>query len=274
MKPRAKLRLHPRVKPGQEVAAPWPQKPPWEEWDFRSCPSKELLDLRLYEYSREIDSIRDRVANWRAKAKSQTFEGYCELAKRDGIPSVCRPIDKFFLSPEWPLKPYLSIPEKERDRRAKQFLSKAGNHRGAHALTPLVSPAEWQNLCCHLTDHINESSLPVIPMATPETSVLALFQIDWRLPKETLVEHFRAFLEVYRPPGITSVLRPQGKASLPTQYRADLKALGAYRLREKFGVKADNIKFFSEASRVAKAVKRAESRIQQFEQLVATLCPR
>jgi hypothetical protein len=273
MKPRAKLRLHARVKPGQGVAAPWPQKPPWEEWDFSSCPSEELPDVYLYEYSREIDSIRDAVATWRAKAKSQTFGGYCELVKRDGIPSVCSPIDKFFLSPEWPLKPYLSIPKKERDRRAKQFLSEVGNHRGAHALSPLVSPAEWQNLCCHLTDHINESSLPVIPMVTPETSVLALFQIDWRLPDETLMKRFRAFLEDYRPPGITPILRPQGKASRPAQCRADLKALGAYRLREKFGVKADDIDLFSQASRVAKAVKRARSRIKEFEQLVATLRP-
>jgi hypothetical protein len=74
------------------------------DWDFSSCPDDERLHLYHYEFSRESEAILDRVASIR----------FDRLPK----PTYWSPRPAFGW-PEWPLKPYLSIPAAERAQRRK-----------------------------------------------------------------------------------------------------------------------------------------------------------
>jgi len=96
-----------------------------EEWDFNLCPEKELRFCWVYEYMREVIGAQSIVAKWRSKARVQTFEGFCALAKKEGAPSVCVPGDRFHYFPEWPARPYLSIEPFEKNQRYKNYIQRA-----------------------------------------------------------------------------------------------------------------------------------------------------
>ena len=250
-----------------------------EEWDFRSCPERELGRLRSYEYKREVPLIREAVEAWRHNAKKKTFEGYCELAKLEGLPAVCPTTSTFQFFPEWPASPYLSVSQIERTRRYKKLVPKSENEINASPLSPWLprDATSRRDLWEELMARAHGSGTPTVPAPASEGGIVALLQIDWSFPDDALVDQFRAFLVSHRPSEITIHSRTKGKGSQTEKYRADLKALSAYRLRETFGMKAADIPeytkeatgkaLFSEESRVSKAVKLAQHHISGFERL-------
>lgn len=248
------------------------------EWDFRSCPKEELHDAWLYEYKREIGSVLEAVAAWRRDAKKDTFESYYELALQKGIPSLCSPSDNFQFFPEWPERPYLSISASERTRRRKQLFPKKESEYKAAMLSPFVGgpirlltdPVERSDLLTSLLEAARRhtSRVPIAPVPGYERASLALLQVDWSVEDGILVDQFRALLACHRPaPAIYK--KPKGKGSAPAQSIKGLNALGAYRLREKFGVKGEDIQLFSEATSVSRAIKEAKKIIKGFEELAS-----
>jgi hypothetical protein len=78
------------------------------DWNFSTCPAGELPILYCYEFSRESSSLREIV-------------DYMRYARPEG-PTYWLLIPAFGWR-EWPLYPFLSIPEPERRRRIEQLLT-------------------------------------------------------------------------------------------------------------------------------------------------------
>lgn len=81
-------------------------------WNFAS-PEREIDELFCYEFSRESQEIRDRV----------DFIRHGQI----DAPTYWTP-NPAFGWPEWPAKPYLSIPQAERERRIKILLALNDDH--------------------------------------------------------------------------------------------------------------------------------------------------
>jgi hypothetical protein len=243
-----------------------------KEWDFRSCPDAELSDCWTYEYSREIPELVSSVEAWRKLASSRNFESFLTLS---GRPSACNPIDVFHFFPEWPLDPYLSIPKNIREKRRQAIIRFKVN--ASSALRPsLWKSFNWMELTDHLRREYKEGRMPIFPLPSPDTAILALIQIDWQFPPTAIIKQFLSFLETHRPPGQTPQKQKVGQGSRVRKMASELKALGAYRLREKYHLSiADIVTLtrekcgkagYSDESAVSKAVKRAKARIDAFKQ--------
>src|SRR5882757_5155489 len=87
------------------------------EWDFASCPADEVFECRAYEFARETAVIRKDVESLR-RGIAPIFE---ELVKslRERIGRTKRLMAVFWYCPEFPNKPYLSIPVNKRQRRLR-----------------------------------------------------------------------------------------------------------------------------------------------------------
>ena len=242
-----------------------------KEWDFRSCPEGELSVCWTYEYSREIPELVSSVEAWRNVASSRNFESFLKLS---GLPSACSPFDVFHFFPEWPKRPYLSIPKNITEKRRRRIYGKVN---ASSALRPsLWHRFDWMELTHHLRRKDKEGRMPIFPLPSPDTAILALIRIDWWFPDTGIIEQFRSFLETHRPPGQTAQKRKVGQGSQVRKMASELKALGAFRLREKYRLSiADIVTLtrekcgkagYSDESAVSKAVKRAKARIDAFKQ--------
>jgi hypothetical protein len=242
-----------------------------KEWGFRSCPEGELSACWTYEYAREIPELVSSVEAWRNAASSRNFESFLKLP---GRPSACNPFDVFLFFPEWPRAPYLSISNNVREKRRQRIYGKANAWT---VLRPsLWKSFDWMALTDHLRREDQEGRMPLFHRVSPDTATLALIQIDWNFPSTAIIEQFHSFLETHRPPGQTPQKRKVGQGSPVRKWASELKALGAYRLREKYHLSIADIvmltrekcgkALYSDESAVSKAVKRAKARIDAFKQ--------
>jgi hypothetical protein len=87
------------------------------EWNFASCPTDEVFECRLYEFARETAVIRNDAESLR-KGIPPTFEQLVK-ALRETIRRTPRINAIFWYYPEFPTKPFLSIPVHERQRRLR-----------------------------------------------------------------------------------------------------------------------------------------------------------
>jgi hypothetical protein len=98
------------------------------DWNFTSCPSKEIPFLFCYEYSRELSWIEEEIETIRDS-------GTKPVGWHDWL--------------EWPDRPYLWLPKNERQERLKILLNRGeeGSPLGFRVV-PLIgkkkkSPANW-----------------------------------------------------------------------------------------------------------------------------------
>jgi hypothetical protein len=200
-----------------------------EEWDFRSCPDAELSDCWTYKYSREIPELVSSVKAWRKAVSSSNFESFLTLS---GRPSACSLFDVFHFFPEWPSRPYLSIPNNTREKRRQTIYGKVN---ASTALRPFLwHRFDWMDLTDHLQREYQGGRMPLVHHVSPDTATLALMQIDWQFPDTAIIKQFRSFLETHRPEGKTPQKRKAGQGSRVRIMESELKALGAYRLKEKY----------------------------------------
>src|SRR5438105_12791355 len=117
MKPRTTERDSVRKLKARVRRSPEPPQVPRAEWDFSSCPDDEVFECRAYEFARETAAIVEDVRSLR-KRVTPVFEDLVK-ALRKRITRTARLMALFWYCPEFPDKPYLTIPIAERQRRLR-----------------------------------------------------------------------------------------------------------------------------------------------------------
>jgi hypothetical protein len=230
----------PKIKQRKEIT-----EVPRLEWDFsyfkkdKKDKKSELRDCYFYEFSREDQAVRKWVNNWREKTSGIKFDDwkpfFNRLSKVKRHPFL---FEVFTFSPEWPVSPYLSIPAKERARRINLILRPPPNADTSRALNPInISMFVWERLQNKVEPTQDEMERGIFKMRD-HFHELAAFQIDWRHTDGTLTNSFAEWLKMFRPKEIEQ-WKIKGKGMSSVQMMKELKALGAWRLIRKFGMKWD-----------------------------------
>jgi len=210
-----------------------------EDWDFRGekLRDEDLWDCFVYEYQREDTALRNAVEKSRKNHPdfARKFAAKVDRTLWEGLTQPIPPIAYDF-HPEWPKVPFRRL------RRQTKPPANAPNtfpppaafygviHRPISDLQKIFSDKEapekwaWTKIST-LFSHTDLSDL-------------ALFEIPWHLPDDTLIKGFTEWLKDHRPKGdprdsrprVTPTPKPSGRGSRKTQLLASLKALGAYRL--------------------------------------------
>jgi hypothetical protein len=254
---------------------------PKEEWDFSTCPNDELFECWFYEFTRQIPAVRAAVLKWRGK--SATYEGL--IARSGGQYKALLFAATFHYQPEWPLKPYLSISASERQRRRRLLFPDSNQRAMGLSLNPsvaLYNLTESYGLC-QLTNQFRKSiSAHGRPFAyrdgmddEPPMGELALLEINWNSSDKQLLAAFREWLKIHRPKGTPVCPVLEGGKSYPKQERADLKALGAYRLLRAAAGDLSRLseqeQLYQEQAAWIKARTRAKERIADLTRMAKSL---
>jgi hypothetical protein len=235
------------------------------EWNFKNCPDEEVRDCFYYEFHREIPEVREWITKWRndtegtdfeALESSLTFDRMAELGNRLDLPDV----SWFPIYPEWPEKPFLSIPDKER-RARRHRLDPEPASRLSWRLYPSTEatrrglPIDWERIA----DAFENSGMwPVA--AVEENAWIAPFKIDWEHSDKQLSEAFDSWLKTCRPDTIKQRKSKTGGGSELREMRADLKALGAFRQRaQRTFEDVQSQSQYSDQSAWLKAARKAEA---------------
>lgn len=182
-----------------------------EEWDFSDCPAHEIWECHAYEFAREIQVIRKDVDSLR-KNVPRTFEALLN-ALRPRVERTLRTMALFWYCPEFPDKPYLTIPVEERKRRRRMF--QPTTTQWNPFIVTMIPPDIGQRLAA---GRILYDSLE-----------LALVRIDWLCSDRVLKRAFSDWLKKHRPPDVKA-LETRGAGNFLRRQINDLKALGAFRL--------------------------------------------
>jgi hypothetical protein len=222
-----------RIGPLRRTRQPLPEA----EWNFKNCPHEELQECFYYEFYREVPEVREWITKWRNDAvgtdfealeSSLTFDRMGELGSRLNLPDI----GWFCIYPEWPQKPFLSIPDTER-RERRHRLDPDPASRSSWRLYPSTEATRldfataWERIV-----KVFENS-GVWPGAdVEETALIAAFKIDWEHSDKQLSEAFDSWLKTHRPNTITQRKSKTGGGSDLREMRTNLKALGAFRQHE------------------------------------------
>lgn len=203
------------------------------EWDFSECKNAELRDCYFYEWTREFPTVRKKVDFWRKASGGARFDDwervYSQLDEQNRPPVF--PYELFSFCPEWPEKPYLSIPAEVRISRRKRIYQPPPFNHKSRGLEPV-------NIAFFIRDQIEQRIEPSINSL--ERGVVRMdgyhevagFKIEWRHRKSTILKCFENWLRDYWPEDIKP-WELRGNGSTPTQMKSELKALGAWRLTDK-----------------------------------------
>ena len=239
-----------------------------KEWDFSNLENDEIIHCRFWEYAREIDSWKEKVQQFREKFSQRSKELLQYFKKYNippgdgfdsyfysfedydgGVPStwlidgllerIKLPDDTFLYSPEWPDVPYLTIEKGERLRR--NLLS---NHGFLH---PGFVNVETGNRNCFNDKYLSEIPINLftedypkfiekLNSKDPNRFRIVPFVIDFKKSKSTHIKQFAKWLDFNSPHDIKPIEK-RGRGSGIKSLKAELKALGAYRLLKKMNWK-------------------------------------
>jgi hypothetical protein len=264
---------------------PWPTINPRarDEWDFgkNRLPEEEVDPCHFYEAARMRWSDPP-LANIRAFREQSDAKDYGSLCRQHdawtrGDPRKSLPL--YALWPEWPSAPYLSVSRKERLNRIahidrdqpaevlhqvplNEFLADA-----AKEFPRLQSVAAKLNPPPSVPELYRSTFGPTIPIPDKGLELVGLLiRSDWT-EKEFVNRALNWYREHCKTRGVKAEFR--GSSKLGQQLRADLKAIGFWRLVQSgmsrsevaaFTAKIAGEPLFSyDSSRWTKALKRAES---------------
>ena len=229
---------------------------PREEWDFSSCPKDDLFECWAYEFARETAVICKDVKALR-KGVAPIFDDLVK-ALRARISRTPRLMAVFWYCPEFPKKPYLSIPVYERQRRL-QTLWPVGS--AALVVKPKIVPPDAARQLAR--GRLIYGSLE-----------LAIFEIDWTESDTYLTHAFSEWLKENRSAAV-KISETRGAGHWTRRWADDLKALGAKRLLKNARRWEDAYTQTLETTRAGlyggreevwkRAAKRAESLIAAWE---------
>jgi hypothetical protein len=244
---------------------------PETEWNFEHCPKNEIEQCWLYEFSREVGWLKAAVAKRRAP-----------ITGRDGTkhqvdtltPFARDTLYAFLLIPQWPVAPYLSIPQEERRKWISWTRLQTEQEFLATSLVPMHVPEgiEEQLASC-LRDFAHIRRLRVREKYLSE---LALIRIDWSRPNSDLIRAFEAYIKVFRPPEPRSWrVRPTGRTMPDSRMLQQLVQLGRFRLLRANGNKFERVKetghLVGSSDSWYRARRRVEALIKDSE---ASIVPR
>jgi len=219
----------------------------WAEgFPFDFLPENESYYCWQYEFSRYDTPSFEFYSKWRAGAqKPIDFDSLLEHYRRtdpDGKNGYGPVVNWFYkIWPEWPEKPYLSIPFKERQRRFKEMwvrvpkrqlrlISLRDIYRFVDAVKAGTNPQSIIPGRIHQTKM--EEDTWVIPRPSSDEKIppieIAAFELDFAMTDEQLVDRFHNWLRRRRKE--KGYNRPDCRATRAD--RSDLIALGAMRLME------------------------------------------
>jgi hypothetical protein len=218
------------------------------DWDFNTCPDKELSECWHWEFKREVHHIIRRVFRWRKDyPRAKTFDDFYSLARLWPVPLEEGHL--YMLSPEWPRCPFLIVSPPERRRRLS-LLFPSSQKTLANTLDPRqpeIRPMGFIDVICN-GDIINGK-------LRPHFAENVRLHIDYRRSHNELLASVDAWLKESRKHPSTPDLSAR-------TLRGDLKALGALRL-----IRTDNQKdsaLFAQQGEWTKARKRALRIIARF----------
>lgn len=225
---------------------------PLFERDFTSCPGQELTELHEYEFSRESPRIHGVILAWRDRTGVNTFDEFLWRCRHTLTQIAPEPGHLYTLCPEWPAFPYLDIPQAERSRRFNLLFDDNAELKTLAAQLK-VQPA--------LPGRLSPEALSLIRALLGEKSVENVdWQIDYRFSDRELHRRFDAHLKLHR--------SCKAKINVSDRsLRADLKALGAYRLLRAYRGNCWDVvpRLFTYQSEWIKAKRRAEKLIRSIE---------
>lgn len=225
-----------------------PEKPRREEWDFRLglLPGPEVVWCREYESGRiqQSQAWRDGIAEFRQESGGSTSEIFMEHAKRCERERGALHWAKLFYTvwPEWPTRPFLSVSAAERKKRIRSWVAcfeSEPRTLEVFDVGGLVRRAEYKHFC--------EKAEMEPPFETPfdreaivgktitfrgsksEEIVAFHLRYKWETTRE-LVDRFAAWTTKRKKELGIRDGETRGAASFIKQMRADLCALGAWRL--------------------------------------------
>lgn len=181
------------------------------------------------------------------------------------------PCDTFLFSNEWPKTPYLNIPEKERRRRSDW----AAPYYFDLSQTVQFNADEWDKAgrfeipMESITQGRYRKAVEEINSSESHRYQVAAFFIDWGKSPSKLKKQFADWVTGRRPPNIDTIEERGGGSGLKS-LRADLKALGAYRLLKKMNWNEASdytenkfrVHFYDNQSAWIRAKKEAENEIK------------
>lgn len=200
------------------------------DWDFSTCPESQLELCFDYERARHSRREIAEVGQWRRDFPGKTFDALFQHVESaaDWVPNA------FYLFPEFPDIPFLSIGAAERNRRFARL--------EAFGVNPAVcDPGEWFN-----------ESFPELASDFPKTEgthhkgfayetrgkaitcpqlrcAFAAFRFDWQWSDETYIQLLKAWLGRNRDRSV-QIKETRGKGNEVARFKSDLKTIGAFRL--------------------------------------------
>ena len=203
------------------------------DWNFSGCPEKELRYLYCYEFSRELPWISTAVDAIR-RSESKPKIGWTDW-------------------PEWPRRPYLSVPQAERQKRLETLLKRGDEDTVlAWRVTPLIGkqrrPARW------LSAH---------------------FYLQKDQDPEELASALRAYIYLHLAYSELLEQPRSGRATGPAAYKARLQKLSVYRLRSKHSAAktlevlegAIQKGLYSDESALERAKRSAKNSVEEFSEM-------
>jgi hypothetical protein len=200
---------------------------------FSNCLDEEILHCHTCEFNRELKQYHLPWLIWREKAAAQTFDAFFEyLGGKSWFLSanIPGPQFPFYLFPEWPDYPYLSIDPAER-RRRWQVLYRQSKLRSLFALP--VHYLAVQDCASKL----RRGKLPIVrsryDLIVPVALPIAESKEAWL----RRLHEFASHLDHVRGRLCPSMKAQIDKKRSPfvQKMKAELKALGALRLIEGSG---------------------------------------
>lgn len=184
---------------------------PQEEWDFSLCESREIRHCYFYELLREFNIVRQKVAEWRKQHPGSSFDDWLPISSKNSQEQRPRAFgyELFNYCPEWPERPYLSIPKAELKRRIEKIFVLPLKANEENALRkPVYSGDAEPDL-----DFLDDLEL----------------EVDWRHSDRAIVRRFGVLIRKLRPEGVKQ-WKTRGMGRDSAQMKKDLKALAAWRL--------------------------------------------
>jgi len=236
---------------------------PQAEWDFSTCPEKELYPCMVYESARDRPDLIEEVEKRRQQAKTQSFDGYFESFPPVKGFEYLRVELCFFYFPEWPKRPYLTISQEDRKERLR-------------ALRP--APIGIEEIIKPQPTRIESPGIPRFDLnleydpksgffrdlTRNQYNEYLLLGIYWSSSDKQILAALASALKKLRPKQKQfSNYRKVGAGSDDRRNRDALTHLGAYRLFEHYGFPRcrDVAGLFGDESAWKKARKRGETKI-------------
>ena len=243
------------------------------EWDFDSCPADQLELCFEYERARssagqeeikQAESWRSRGIKWASdedrkayqmgkvvsplwfdQLEGSTFDDYWKQISADNYP-----MSAVHLYPEFPLTPYLTIPEAERDRRfaliksagippacaedeelSNEFREKHGGEDRRwfeEGFSELCSEFDLSGdgVSHHGAEYQIEGNAIRCQWMK---ATFAVFRFDWNVSDQAFIDALRAWLDKNRDRTV-KIRDARGGGSESRQFRSLLNKLGAWRL--------------------------------------------